>query len=365
MPRRAATIARTRAQVGQWASEHAPDTLADLMATYMGPDRRIARMHPDLVEQALSFAIVATTTSGDTLVDRYRDLGLSHPRAIRDALETFAGRRFTALRVNEVELDRGLHVRDIVADELLFLREVSGTHTAQPGMWLLGAIGRIDGRWELLGDARALSRRATIRVVQGLLQPEQPEVRAMEAYHRSFRKPRLENSDGDLLRPVDLVVACTWAETLEMAQRWDDASIHDATLTILGEPEPRMGRPVRASLSPRGDHVAISVNSTPREKDVLDRLGRPEVLKRDDLSSRLPPNDPDGEPTVADHYEMALPEPADPIAHFEAQRAEAWPDEPIPALDDQTPRDALAAGRIAEVRALAPDEALEALGLPL
>ncbi len=365
MPRRSDAIARCRAQVGQWASEHHPDTLTHLMAAYLGPDRRTVRMHPELVEQALSFALIAATPEGDTLVQRYKALGLSHPRRVRDALTTFAEARFTLLRVNGVERDRGLAVRDVVADELLFLREVSATHSARPGMWLLAGIGRVEGAWELLGDARVLAKAAPIRVVQELLRPQQPELRAIEAWHRSLRRPRLVTSDGDPLVLLELLVDRSWPEVVAEAAAWGDTNLEDEVLHVLGEPVPRAGRPVRASLRHQAGRVAIQVHSLAREREILARLGHPEVLQRVDRSAELPPQDPEGEAAIAEGYQMELPEGEGDMAWFEAQRAAAWPDEPIPALDGLTPRQALAAGRAPEVRAVAPDapEVLSALGL--
>jgi hypothetical protein len=261
--------------------------------------------------------------------------------------------------VLEVELDRGLHVRDVLHDEHLFLHERSATHSLKAGMWMIADICRYDRHWEIDGALQVLPPRARIRVVQALLVDPPDAIGVIDTFHRSFRPPRFVNTDGHLVVPTELVLDLRWPALLEAAATWRDAVVEEDQVVIHGAESSALGGPaIRASFTEEDGSVLLSVNSRERADQMLARLPGVEVVDRNE--HELAPSDPDGEPMIVDMSTVMATSTEEAESRFQTDRVARWPDEPIPALDGLTPRQALEAGRLAEVRALAPEDAGQA-----
>jgi hypothetical protein len=363
MGRYAKTIGKLLDAIGAWAHEHHPDELGASIRTWLGPGKPTE----ESVLAALGFALSVQPVEGASLAERYA-AGRSLPRAERTVLAAWKNARFTILQVRAVERDKGLHVRDVMADEELFVPERSATHSVPPGAWLLGSIARFERDWELNSGLLSVAGPTRIRVVQALLADPVDPLEVIAVYHRSFRPPRLVNTEGDDVVPLELTLDLSWSALTERARTWSDAHIDgdDVTL-VLDEPSDLLGGApaIWASLHHDDGATRAIVNSVAREERLLARLENVEVVERLELET---PSDPEGEPMVVDQGLAQGGDAEDVQARFHADHLERWADEPIPALDGQTPREALSAGRIAEVRALAPDHADDAfwtdLGIP-
>lgn len=356
----------TRDAVFQWAVRAHRATLTAGVDRYFGADRRTE----DAASHAVSFALHVPDESGVALFQRYAAAHPNRPRVQREALAMWGAARFGIWVVDEVELDRGFHLFNVVTEEEIFVSERAGTHQVPERTWLYGLVVPRDGHLELEGTLGALPGPQRIHAVQAALPflggDAATSRRALgpviDAIHRARRVPRLLNTDEHDLELLTATLDRAWDEVAAVVARWPDAHPNGKQLDIVGE-TPRgqeaVGGPVvRGSYSVEGGAVTLFTNSRARQEELLARLGA--SLPVDVVSERREavPSNPDG-PTLwidaasLDAEEAERRSPAEVMA---ARRGREWADEPIPALDGLTPRQAVATGRRAEVRALLPDE---------
>lgn len=360
-----ATIHELRDRVAEWCAEHHGERLAALIRTWLGPQQA----DEDTVLQGVIFALLFAPPGERTLLSHYLDAHPDHSHRERLVLDGWRDASLAILRIDRVEADRGLHVFDVLKERSLFLREQEATHTLQPGTWLLAVICRMDGDWQLEGALREIPVTARIHLVRAALHDDDP-IAAVEAWHRAVRRPRFQNTDGHDVVLTEVVLDLDWQALLDRVADWPDAIVDDGVQVV----SPRSveaigGPPVIATFSDDPAGVVLFANSAERIDEMLVRLRTKQpvaVRKRD---TREIPSDPEGPLLVVDSTVAALRAGGTPETTAQSLVMEqrlAWLDQSIPALDGLTPRQAVKAGRRAEVYALIPHEEswlLAALGL--
>jgi hypothetical protein len=359
------TIHHLREQVAEWCAEHHGEQLAELIRTWIGPQEP----NEDNIHQGVAFALLFAPSGRRTLLSHYLDVHPDHSHRERLVLDGWRNATLAVLRVDQVELDRGLHVFDVVNEQSLFIREQQATHTAAPGMWLLACICRMDQNWEFDAAILEIPVPARIHVVRALLDEGNP-IAAVEAWHRAVRKPRFQNTDGHDVTLTEVVLDLDWEALVDLVADWPDATIDEAVHVFRPEPVADIGGPpVIASFSADPDGVVLFANSEQRIDEMLERLSATQPIQVRKRETSEVPSDPEGPVLVVDSTVTALEKGQTPEMRAQSYVMEQrldWLDLPIPALDGLTPRQAVEAGRRAEVQALIPHEEswlLAALGL--
>lgn len=360
-----------RERVAEWAARHDQDALVGGIDDWLGD-------HPREEEQVLSglgFALLAPPDDGPSLLERYVATRPQHPRAERMVLKLWEEARFALLEIERVRLDEGLEVVDALTEERLFVRERSATRQLAAGDWLAGFLVDVDGEWELEGTVTRVPPHVRIDMVQAGLASlrggaaasgpkskrlARPVIRAM---HEGLRPPCIVNGDGHSVVMLTCTLDLSWKRLVEVASGWEDAEVDGDELSVVA-PEIVQeigGRPVVAAFQGDEDGVTLTVNSEERLEAMRGRWREATgeelpVLEQDVQRIR---SNPAGRRLVTDltrtSRDAASPEEA--LAAWHDEQEAIWADQPIPALDGLTPREALAEGRRAEVRALLPDGA--------
>ena len=186
--------------------------------------------------------------------------------------------------------------------------------------------------------------------------------------------PELQNTDGEALVPVRLLydLLCTPEEALSrlksLADGIDDEELKaDAVYYKAGalrsirfpwlkkgnEQHPEWENTIMGEIDINKKRLSIEVNSVSRsdiiQKEIKKRLGEKAVYKKSVMTSiekmlekgNKAGSDVKAQELKATHDElMQLPEVKDKIAEMAKKHWETWPDIPVPALGNMTPRQA-------------------------
>ncbi|MES2645155.1 MAG: hypothetical protein V4850_37050 [Myxococcota bacterium] len=332
---------------------------------------------------ALAFALITAPVGGASLIDRFVAQAGRSPRAERLCFEEWARTRFCLLCVTDVAPGEWIEAHDVLADRLLVIPERSGSESIDIGMWLAAFVYEADGREVFEGALSLVPLPARVYAVQAALQTfaalravptdappattRQVANATLDAIHRAIRPPRFVNVDGDPVEVIVSTLAEPWDAVRRVLSSWPDITEDPNVVDVYGlQPATHGGgEVVRATFLAANGAVTLQTNSRARHDEILARwtaaTGTALVVRSE--SVKAAGSNPDGpelivEQTILSGNAGATPESLTD-AMFEQMDA-AWPDDPIPALDGLTPRQAVAAGRRAEVWALAaaPDGGL-------
>ena len=371
-----------RDQAGQWAAEHHPEEFERSVRCWLGPHTP----DEDLVMQGIGFALVAgPADGGPSLIARYAQARPPQARVERQILAAWRHTWFAVCELLSVEPGQHIVLEDVVTGAVFGVQETSASTTLTSGQWGLFFIVGIDGHYELEGTAMLLAPQGRIAAVQAMLHGLQelglepdpqtltPEDvcrvahRVVAAARQAERSPRLVNRDGHDLALVRANLRLEWPVFESTTAAWTDV-LHDTDgrATWLGRHDPQLGGPLSlASFYPEGPGqgvVVVTTNSVERLDALrelwLDRVGSPLPVVEDQLEVEEVPSDPDGPRVEVDQSVVDAPggSIADAKLGFRKHLAADWLDGAVPALGGLSPRQARAAGRLAEVRALLPTE---------
>jgi hypothetical protein len=366
-------IDELRERIAEWAAQRHRDELIAGIELYLGD-------HPREQERAMAgvaFALVAPPEDGDSLIERYAAEMGRRPRAERVLLEQWSRTWFSLLRVTSVQLDQWVEVHDVLREVHLRIYERSATRSLGGGEWL-AAFYFLDPsqRWALEGTAAVVVPQARIHAVKAALaamkaggvdgatmSPAASRRLArpvMAAIHQGSRQPRLINADRHDILMVTSTLGLTWERLLEGVGRWSDAEVHEDHVTVFGSQPATFleGRASRAAFHLDDDGtVTLFTNSRERHDMVLERwqaeTGVALPVREEQVQQA--PSDPDGPEVIVDSAVVDVAPGEDPQRAGEAAMARQgvlWLDQPVPALDGLSPRQAAAQGRRAEVWAL-------------
>ena len=373
-------------------------------------DRWIDEAHPDALRQtlwglpdglkdnddALGFVTMLvtyemTTPDGDRVC-------LLVPDAVKQAftppeLQWFEAQTtswFSIWDVIDVRRNRGFLLRDVFTHEERFVREKEASRDIRERDLLLARTVRRDTTWVLAathpytlppqtGEAVAAEGRQQLDLGADKVDPERlrgdAAFRLTSLWQEAVQRiagappPRLQNTEGDPLVPTDDVYAFDPAARdallsglrlipdLEETQEPSEPGAHRLRLhrPVEGQGDDRVI--LIADLEVGRDTLTVTTNSTRRADEVRDRLEatlgkRLRFLERStgDPWDLLPEGPPKSGPPISGKS----PSMADAalIVELKKRHYETWPDIPLPALDNHTPRDAARDNRTKAYRQL-------------
>jgi len=369
--KRIARINELRGRMAEWSAQHHQQQLLDGMRAWLceQPPR------DPYLGPAIAFALLCGYDAEPSLVQRYRDTLRAPSRLDRMVFESWEQSWFGLFEVSEVEPGLGMRMDDVFSGDSYWISERSASLQMHEGDWLFAVLQPVDGRLELEGTAAEIGPMGRLDVVQAWingamdrdLDPYQVQAEdsrrlalaAVEALRRSERRPKLVNHDGDRIVLLEAVVDCDWVTARECLEQWSDVQGDDDSMSWIGRYEAVAGgRLVLASFASclEGACFTITVNSEERLAAVFEEWKRQhgvDLAVRDRAVTDVQ-SDPQGKEVATDmvHVDSSAvdAQDGDYTAHLYAD----WANVPIPALDDLTPKQAVRAGRRAEVRALFP-----------
>lgn len=331
---------------------------------------------------------------------RTQERRLSHDE--RACIERHCAAQFSFLRVLDVHRERGLDVEDMFTGERFFIQDVSASRMAFDGMIIFArAVEAADGTAIFSGVGTCVITPEHTEAVIELREHMQKGMASMAdsfragdesaelpfmdmrkeydleirgLYHdlvEQIRNPAprvLQNTDGDLIEPYRLhyQLDCTTGQALEkLATLCRGASSEevlagfDPILDDSGEPalvefpwlDKRLarsgqGHTVNGRLKLDGQQLVIEVNSCERadaiQRKITRRLGkRATLILREPLAQSTVL--PSAEAMNGEDEQQALmndPEMQEQLREMAERHWDTWLDERLPALRNQTPREA-------------------------
>jgi hypothetical protein len=295
-------------------------------------------------------------------------------------------------RVERVHMGSGLDLVDLIQEEPVHVREISGSYQVQRGDVLCGWIMPLGDHHELTGAVISVPEETVEPLRRALLTareearrrwPDLPArqllgestgvvLRLISAALRDAPRPHLQNTDGHELVLCRAHYDLTDAEEARRRLReLEDLNEDDGTFVWLGQT--RKGGPgptVLGRIELDGAALSLSVNSRERLEKGKRLLGkalrgvarhRLDSLEDMDLALERAAEEGPGEPPDA----PMSAEQAAAVGEYLRQHYTAWMDTRLPALGGKTPRKAVRtrAGR-EQVRALLDEMERRTLAMP-
>jgi hypothetical protein len=253
----------------------------------------------------------------------------------------------SVFEVEQVQPGRGVAVRDVRTGDTHQVQEATASRQLQPGQLICARVVPVGDAMQFFGGVEPVVLHERDRLID-LLDDEPDPVTLVAYLSRRFAPPTLTNTEGDSMAICEATVQISDPDAIT-------AALDDTYDRVAGE-EWRwfehvithgMQR-IRATLVLDGDTVRVETNSEKRMDRVLDTLRRldPAMEVLDDMRELVP--DARAAAKLAEQRPStggAALDPDDPeVAAFLDEvirdHETKWLDEPIPALDGHTPRQA-------------------------
>ena len=254
----------------------------------------------------------------------------------------------SVFEVEEVRRGQGLTVRDVRTGDRHEVHERAASRQLKPGQLFCGRVVPAGDTAQFFGGIEPVALYERDPLID-LLDSGPDAVTLVAELSRRFAPPTLTNTEGDPLGICEGSVRIGDPAGIE-------AVLDDTYDRVDGEESPRwfehvitqgMQR-IRATLVLDGDTLRVEANSEKRMDRVLAMLARldPGMKVLDD--SRRPLHDARDAAELAQQMSLAGQDALDPddpevvaaLAEFIRDYESKWLDEPIPALDGHTPRQA-------------------------
>lgn len=254
----------------------------------------------------------------------------------------------SVFEVEEVRRGQGMTVRDVRTGDRHEVREIAGSRDVQPGQLLCARVVPAGDTMQFFGGVEPVALHHRDALI-ALLDAEPDPIELVAELSRRFAPPRLVNTEGDPMAMCEATVRISDPGAIESA-------LDETYERLEGEEPPhwlehvrtRGMLRVRATLTLDGDTLRVETNSEQRMDRVLANVLRldpamavlddtrqsiSDTRKLSELAEQLPGDGSDA------------PDPDDPelaafLADFIRDYETRWLDEPIPALDGHTPRQA-------------------------
>jgi hypothetical protein len=300
-------------------------------------------------------------SSGKTGVEDFlRRRGHELTRRERHILEAWRDSRYGLYEVQRVEPDKGIELKDHFTGERFFVHDVTSSRELVKWDMTLGRLDSIEGRWEFAGNGMLVPRPRLEQILEFVEQQRgtlSPYEFVKANAHRMRREvigfaeasmPALQNTDGD---PLEFC-----ASSYEVV---DEEALLAGLRSVGGLKEDKPGREFawtgKAGLGDStslgrialdGGKLKLECNSRQRlargKKLIEDAAGKSARYLRDDFESMASAlartknqpasEEPDIDPAVKREI----------LEKVMQQHYATWPDHPLPALNGQTPRAAMA-----------------------
>jgi tetratricopeptide (TPR) repeat protein len=254
----------------------------------------------------------------------------------------------SVFEVEQLQRGRSVTVRDVRTGDTQEVREATASRRLKPGQLVCGHVLPAGDSMQFFGGLEPVALHERDALID--LLDAGPDPRTLVAQlSRRFAPPELTNTEGDPLAICAAVVEVSDAGEIEAAL--------DGTYDRVGDSEPPRwfehvtthGMPrVRATLVLDGETLRVETNSEKRMDRVLATLARldPDLKVLDD--ARHPMRDVREAAELAEQFpaseENAFnpddPEMSTAVQEFIREYETKWLDQPIPALDGHTPRQA-------------------------
>jgi SEC-C motif len=251
----------------------------------------------------------------------------------------------SVFEVEQVQPRHGVTVRDMRTGDRHEVRERAASRQLKPGQLLCARVVPAGDTMQFFGGIEPVALHERDPLID-LLDNGPDAVELVAHLSRRFAPPTLTNTEGDPLVICEATVHFGHAAGIE-------AALDDTYDRVDGDEPPRWYQHVttggkqriRATLVLDGDTLLVEANSEKRMDDVLATLARLDPAMEVIDDSRYPLRDAREAAELAEQLpitgEDALgPEMAAALAEFIRDCETKWLDEPIPALNGHTPRQA-------------------------
>lgn len=319
----------------------------DLLAEAGFERGRYAGEDPDALAAALGDPLVldAVLFEGGAFADFVAVRGSLLPDDERLLAEQWLLVQRSVFEIEQARPGHGVTVRDVRTGDLHEVRERSASRQLKPGQLICARVVPDGQGMQFFGGIEPVALHERDELVE-LLDSEPDPILLVAALSRRFAPPLLVNTEGDPLAICEATVQIGDPAGIE-------AALDDTYDRADGEQPPRWFEHVitdglqriRATLVLDGDTVRVEANSDQRMDRVLATLARLDPAMRVLEDSRRPLRDAREAAEQLPVTGQGALDPDDPeLAGFldEVIRGyeTRWLDEPIPALDGHTPRQA-------------------------
>jgi SEC-C motif len=333
------------------AGQHAQLTGWNDLLAEAGYERcRYADDDPDALAAALDDPLVldAVLFEGGAFAEFLRIRGSLLPDDERLLAEQWLLVHRSVFEVEQVHRGQGVTVRDVRTGDTHEVRERAASRQLQPGQLVCARVVPAGDTMQFFGGLEPVALHERDPLID-LLDTEPDAVTLVAQLSRRFAPPALANTEGDPLAICEATLHVGDPAGIE-------AALDDTYGRVDGDEPPRwfehvttqgMQR-IRAALVLDGHTLRVDANSEKRMDRVLATLARldPAMSVLDD--SRRPLRDAREAAELAKQLPIAgedALDPADPelaalLDEFVRDYETKWLDEPIPALDGRTPRQA-------------------------
>jgi hypothetical protein len=254
----------------------------------------------------------------------------------------------SVFEVEQVHRGQGVTVRDVRTGDTHEVRERAASRQLKPGQLICARVVPAGDTMQFFGGLEPVALHERDRLID-LLDTGPDAVTLVAQLSRRFAPPALANTEGDPLAICEATVHVGDPAGIE-------AALDDAYDRVDGDEPPRWfehvtthGMPrIRATLVLEGDTLRVETNSEKRMDRVLAMLARldPAMNVLDD--SRRPLRDAREAAELAKQMPITGEDALDPddpelaafLEQFVRDYETKWLDEPIPALEGHTPRQA-------------------------
>ena len=313
-------------------------------------DERSQYMAPDDASEALAdpLLIDAVLFEGGAFEEFLQIRGSLLPDDERLLAEQWLLVDRSVFEVEQVHPGQGVTVRDVRTGDTHEVRERTASRHLKPGQLICTRVVPAGATMQFFGGLEPIGLHERDRLID-LLDTEPDPVELVAYLSRRFAPPTLTNTEGDPLAICEATAGV--GDRAKMK-----AALDDTYDPVDGEQPPRwfehvttQGMPrIRATLVLDGDTLRVEANSEKRMDRVLATLSHldPKLTVLDD--SRRPVRDAREAAELAKQLPGSgegVLDPDDPelatfLEQFIRDYETKWLDEPIPALDGHTPRQA-------------------------
>lgn len=254
----------------------------------------------------------------------------------------------SVFEVEQVQPGLGVTLRDVRTGDTHDVRERTASRQLKPGHLVCARVVPAGDTMQFFGGLEPVALHERDRLID-LLDTEPDAVTLVAQLSRRFAPPTLVNTEGDPLAICEATVHVGDPAGIEAAldDTYDRADGHEPPRWFEHVTTQGMSR-IRATLVLDGHELRLEANSEKRMDRVLATLIRldPTMTVLDD--SRRPVRDAREIAKLAEQSPFAGEDPLDPdgpelaaiLAEVIRDYETKWLDEPVPALDGHTPRQA-------------------------
>jgi hypothetical protein len=311
---------------------------------------RYADDDPDALDEALDDPLLldAVLFEGGAFADFLEVRGWLLPDDERLLAEQWLLAERSVFEVEQVQPGHGLTVRDVRTGDTHEVRERTASRQLKPGQLVCARVLPAGDTMQFFGGLEPVALHERDELID-LLDAGPDAVTLVARLSRRFAPPMLTNTEGDPLVLCETIVRFGDPTRIE-------AALDDTYDRVDGEEPPRwfehvrtqgMQR-IRAVLALNGDTLRVEANSERRLDRVLATLARLDPAMKVVDDSRRPVRDAREAAELARQLSITGEDALDPddpkvtaaLDEFIRDYETNWLDQPIPALDGHTPRQA-------------------------